>query len=88
MSVVLFKKDRHLESFAMVSGYYRRQKRLNETQLVRFAEIVGDVAQITFAAFFLPLFVGETTFLRAFSGGSIAILLWLCSISLVRSCRN
>ena len=64
--------------------YYRRRHRLSDTQLVKVADALGDVAQIMFATFFIPFFIGESPFIRAFIGGGIAVMLWFWSISIVR----
>jgi hypothetical protein len=39
------------------------------------ADALGDMAQISFASFFIPLFFGQASFFQAFIGGSIAAVL-------------
>ena len=78
-----------LESLAMVSYQYSfRRRRLNEAQLLQIAAALNDIAQVIIAAFFIPFLFGEVSFLRAFAGAFMAILLWFSSLVLLRACRN
>lgn len=65
-----------------------RRRKWNDLQIIRSAEIVGDVAQIMFATFFIPFFAGETSLILSFYGLSIALVLWWWSLLLLKRCRG
>ena len=71
----------------MVPRYHsiHRHRGLNDLQLIRFAEVLGDLAQIILATFSIPLLFGGASVFLAFVGLCLAILLWYASIFLLRS---
>lgn len=73
-----------------IATIYRlvRLNELNDVQLIKIADALGDIAQIVFGTFFIPLFFGQVSFWRAFFGGLIACMLWFFGIILLTLCRK
>ncbi len=83
------KSDRTMVIVTMISTYPIRRRRIwNDAQVLKIADIMGDIAQIFFATFALPIFFGKASFSMAFSGIGLSLVLWCLSIYLLRVCRH
>lgn len=84
----LFHTDDSVIAMIVRSYSLQRHRPWNDAQFIRLAETLGDIAQVVFASFFIPFFLGGATLFHAFYGVCISLVLWYFSFSLLRRCRG
>ncbi len=87
----IFSEYGRLDSvFCSMNLHYQpmRRRGMNYVQIKKLADIFSDMAQVTFAAYFIPFFLGQLSFLAAFCGALLSVLLWYVSIYFIRRCQS